>query len=228
MSAHTLDVSLPPITAAGLHDIEGHRRSGSPCRFSLSLPEKASNPARHPLILVLHYGGQPTRYYGRPLIEQLFGPALHGLSPILVAPESLGGRWHEAENESFVLALLDTLIDAYPIDPRQVIVAGYSMGALGSWYLARNYPERFAAAIPVAGVPADSEPVTIPIYTFATPNDEIFAIARFEELCAELTQAGVAIRFERVSAQGHYDVGAFAAPLQAVEPWLRALFEGSL
>lgn len=209
---------------AGLYDLETRLVNGARARFTLALPAARAPASGHPLILVLHYGGQPTRYYGRPLVEQLFAPAFAALDACFVAPESLGGPWTEAANEAFVMALLDAVIDAYPIDPARVVIAGYSMGAIGSWHLLEHYPEHFSAAVPVAGLPAGTLTSRVPVYTLATPTDEIFEFARFEALVAQQRAAGQVIEFAQVPAHGHYDIQGFRAALATVLPWLERIW----
>lgn len=209
---------------AGLYDIETRLADGTRARFTLALPAARRPQSGHPLIVVLHYGGQPTRYYGRPLIEQLFAPAFAALDACFVAPESLGGQWTEARNEAFVMGLLDAVIEACPVDPARVVIAGYSMGAIGCWYLLEHYPERFSAAVPVAGLPAGAVTSRVPIYTLATPTDEIFEFTRFETLVAAHRAQGQPIEFASVPAQGHYDIQGFRSALAAVAPWLEHIW----
>jgi pimeloyl-ACP methyl ester carboxylesterase len=44
--------------------------------------------------------------------------------------------------------LIEWLREEYPVDPQRVSVLGHSMGAGGSTFLARRFPDRIAAAIP--------------------------------------------------------------------------------
>jgi hypothetical protein len=39
----------------------------------------------------------------------------------------------------------------FPIDPRKIVVRGFSMGGASTWHLAAHYPDRWAAASPGAG-----------------------------------------------------------------------------
>jgi len=206
----------------GLHDIETRLADGRSARFTLSLP--AATSVGPPLVLVLHYAGQPTRFYGRPLLEQLFAPALATLDAVLVAPESLGGQWNESANEAWVIGLLDAVVDTYEVDRARIALGGYSMGALGTWHLAAHYPERFSALIPIAGIPAAAVDAMQPAYMLASPDDELFDFARFEDLAAQRRAAGHGVELARVAARGHYDVGGFRSALDAVAPWLAALW----
>ncbi|MGE0483806.1 MAG: hypothetical protein AB7Q81_06680 [Gammaproteobacteria bacterium] len=215
---------LPAPAAPGVHDLELRDAAGRPARFTLALPDTPAPPAGHPLVLVLHYGGQPTRYYGRPLIEHLFGPALARLSPILVAPESRGASWAEPANEAFAMGLVDTLCANYPVDPARLVVGGYSLGAIGTWHLVEHYPERFSAAIPVAGLPNARVTAPVPVYTLATPSDDIFDYAAIERLVDDLRAQGRPVELARVEANGHYDVSGFAPALGTVADWLEAVW----
>ncbi len=206
--------------APGIHDVETRLADGRGARFTLSLP--ASMSSAPPLVLVLHYAGQPTRFYGRPLLEQLFAPAFAALDAVLVAPESLGGPWSDSANEAWVIGLLDAIVAAYGVDPTRIALGGYSMGALGTWHLAAHYPERFAALVPIAGIPSGTVDAVQPAYMLASPDDELFDFARFENLAAQRRDAGYDVELARVPARGHYDVGGFRAALDAVAPWLAA------
>ena len=199
------DTSLPEADDAGMYDIEVERDGGQKARFSLNIPGDASADSAS-LMLILHYGGQPTRYYGRPLIEQLFAPALAPLNAYFVAPEAIDGPWHTETNESFVLSLVDDVCSRYAINPARVIVGGYSMGAMGTWHLLEHYPERFVAGVPVAGFPSQPLKSEAPVFAFHSSSDELFPLDRLETAVTEARERGVAIELTLAAVNGHYDV----------------------
>lgn len=210
--------------AAGIHDIETRLADGSVARYTVSVPALTPPDGRRALVLVLHYAGTPTRFYGRPLLEFLFAPALAPLAAILIAPESIRGQWHNEENEAYVMHLLDSAVAAYDIDPARVVVGGYSMGAIGSWHFIEHYPERFAAALPVAGYP-NSELVCLrPVHTFHSAADELFALAPLQERVTALAALGRPITLTTAQVNGHYDVNGYRAALDVVPAWLTALW----
>ena len=59
------------------------------------------------------------------------------------------------ENQSWsndlVLALMDEIIATHQVDTNRVYLTGLSMGGFGTWSLALQYPERFAAVAPICG-----------------------------------------------------------------------------
>ena len=71
---------------------------------------------------------------------------------VIISPSARGsstwwvGRGHEDFRESW-----DDAMASYSIDPDRVYVAGHSMGGFGSYLVGLIYPDRFAAAFPIAG-----------------------------------------------------------------------------
>ncbi len=209
-----------PPRAPGVHDVEVRLDGNRPARFTLALPD-APGAAPGVLVVVLHYAGQPTRFYGRPLVEDLFAPAWRELGAVFVAPESLGGQWHTEANEAFVMQLVETLQSAYTLDPARTVIAGYSMGAIGTWHFLAHYPARFAAAVPVAGFPSGALECPAPVRTLATESDEIFDFARLRAAVEAARARGCDIALQAVPARGHYDVGGFRDALATLLPWLQ-------
>lgn len=50
-----------------------------------------------------------------------------------------------------VKAALDEVMARYRVDRSRVSVVGYSRGAFGAWAMAEQFPETFAAVVPIAG-----------------------------------------------------------------------------
>lgn len=206
-------------TAAGLYDIEASLAAGRRARFTLALPAGGAQPGQ-PLVLVLHYAGQPTRFYGRPLLAGLVAPALVPLGAVMVAPESLGGPWHEEGNEAFVLGLVDDLAARYGSDPGRRALCGYSMGALGTWHLLVHYPERFSAAVPIAGYPQRADlACAIPVHALHAASDELFPLPPLEAAVAAARARGCPLELSLAEVHGHYDVNGYGPALAALVPW---------
>lgn len=207
--------------SAGVYDIEmpltGQRRG----RFTLSLPADIATAVAAPLVLVLHYAGQPTRYYGRPLLTGLIEPAFRPLQAILVAPESLGGQWQEEANEAFVLELLSQIQSTYTVAPGRIVVTGYSMGAVGTWHFVTHYPELFSAGVPIAGFPNRDLRSAVPVHAFHSANDELFPLDRLREAVAAARAAGTAVELTETPVNGHFDVNGYARALAAAPAWVR-------
>src|SRR5262245_46076997 len=149
--AQTSDAKVP-VFGPGIHN-GVLREAELSISYAISIPKGYSASEAVPLVLALHYGGSPNRA-GHGVLSILVAPAFSALGAIIVAPDSVGGPWSEPENERAVNALLDAVQASYRIDKRRVAVTGFSMGGAGVWHFAGKYPERFSAAIPVAGRPS--------------------------------------------------------------------------
>lgn len=211
---------------AGFHDLQFTSAMGA---MDLSLFLPATVNADTPLILVLHYAGQPTRYYGRPLLETLIQPAFAEVedSPqaLFVAPTSLGGDWRTKENMHAVFEMLEAVENHYATNPSRRVVTGYSMGAVGSWHLQSEKAGFFAAAIPIAGYPTRSGVAChSPVYAIMSNADEVFALAPFEQLTSTLEEQNAPIATEIVEGVGHYNIGGFQDAVSNAARWLSQLW----
>ena len=99
-----------------------------------------------PLILALHYGGEVTPFYSKEYLNLLVKPALKNLGAIITAPDCPGEGWANPDVEKALLEFLEIISKEYNIDPNRIIITGYSMGGLGTWYLASRHSEIFSAA----------------------------------------------------------------------------------
>jgi predicted peptidase len=71
---------------------------------------------------------------------------------VVVSPQAFPNTaWWVEETILILDSLLDEVIATYLVDPDRVYLTGLSMGGYGTWFLATAFPERFAAAVSVAG-----------------------------------------------------------------------------
>jgi len=123
------------------------------CDYLLSLPKGyGEKEQKWPLMLFLHGAGERgsdlnlVKKHGPPkLIEQG-----RELPFIVVSPQCPAGVWW-SERLDTLMALLDEIESKYEVDPSRVYLTGLSMGGFGTWALACERPERFAAIVPICG-----------------------------------------------------------------------------
>jgi len=183
---------------------------------------RAAGP--RPLILALHYGGKPTPYYGEGLIERLVGPAFRELDALIVAPTCPDGGWARPRCEAIALHALDHALATHPVDRSRVLVTGFSMGGMGTWHFATRFPERFSAALPVAGRPLDDALPAIPVWALHSTADEVIPIEPARAALARLAERDPRAHFEVIDGVTHHTTADFAEPLARAVPWLRALW----
>jgi predicted peptidase len=194
-------------------------------RYAIWIPPNYSPSKPVPLVLALHFGGEPNGA-GSSLLNILVRPALQELGAIIVAPDSLGGQWTTTENEQAVNTLLDGVLSSYNIDKKKIVVTGFSMGGAGTWHFAAKYPDRFSAAIPVSGRPTPSaEGWRVPVFAVHSRQDEVVPIGPAEARIAELKKAGVRAEILVLTGISHYQTNRFVDGLKQAVPWLKEIWK---
>ena len=221
----------PPVVGPGLHNLQLLRADEPSIRYAISIPGNYSPSTPVPLILALHFGvrGQDAAGAGGDVVQILIGPALAELGAIVVAPDSVQGNWSSPENEKAVNALLDMVLAHYSIDKKKVAVTGYSMGGSGSWHFAEKFPERFSAAIPVAGrPPASASGWRLPVLAIHSRDDQVAPFDPTEARIVELQKAGVNAKLIALTGITHYQTYRFRDALRRAVPWLREVWRQEL
>ncbi|MCA9217348.1 MAG: dienelactone hydrolase family protein [Planctomycetales bacterium] len=152
----------------------------------LYVPPEAADSER-PVILFLHGAGETgsnNRAQINSNVDNLFAAAKER-GAFLYAPQAktvVGGifNWNDTDRTNEVMLKLDEILAGYNTDPNRVYVTGLSMGGGGTWNLLSRYSDRFAAAVPIAGVRTgdDFEPanlLTTPIWAFHARNDSVIS-----------------------------------------------------
>ena len=183
-------------------------------------PDALSTGDALPVILFLHGAGesgsdgfaQTTVGIG-PAIER--GPAR--FPAVVVFPQASRGYGWRAFNLAAAIAALDDVEASYAVDRDRVYVTGISMGGYGTWLLALEQPERFAAAVPVCGgldrasvlriaalttasleslyLRAARRIAHIPQWVFHGAADDIIPVEESQVMVAALREAGADVRY---------------------------------
>lgn len=217
-----------PVLAPGIHNLALLRANEPAIHYAISIPRNYSPPARVPLVLALHFGvgDGDSAGAGRDVVEILIGPALAELGAIIVAPDSMRGDWSSPENESAVNALLEVVLAGYSVDTKKIAVTGFSMGGTGSWHFAAKYPERFSAAIPVAGrPPASASGWSLPVLAIHSRNDQAAPVGPTEARIAELQKSGVNAKLIALTGITHFETHRFVDGLRQAVPWLKEIWK---
>lgn len=191
--------------------------------YTLYVPKQLRDK-RAPLVVALHYGGKNKDYYSREYLEKLVIPAYKDLGAVVVAPDCPADNWRAPESERAVLALLDHALKELPVDEKRVVVTGFSMGGIGTWFMAARHPERFCAAVALAARPADEPDGRVPFYVIHSKADELFPLAQTEQAVAKLQSRGGKVEFKVVDGITHFETSRFAAPLSGSVAWLNGIW----
>jgi predicted peptidase len=195
--------------------------------YGLSMPGGHDPRKPRPLVLVLHPGGERMPYYGDQVMRQIFLPGLGALDAIMVAPDCPTRAWSDPAAEQAVTALIDRVIAAHAVDPRRILVTGYSLGGSGTWFLSSRHPDRYTAAIVLAG--RTEEPLErlgkVPTYIIHSRDDEVVPFAQAERRAAELSSLGRVVKFEALQGPGHYAMRGYVGALQRASRWVADRWE---
>jgi pimeloyl-ACP methyl ester carboxylesterase len=196
-------------------------------RYTLSLPKAVTSDKPLPLVLALHYGGGGTPFYGGGYLRILVEPALKDLGAVMIAPDCPGRGWTLPDSERAVMALLNRLLETYKINRKRIIVTGYSMGGIGTWYYAGKYPNLFSAAIPISARPNRNvtlEDIPVPFYVIHGEKDELFTVESIKDVVQEYKSRGTSIKLVVLDGVSHYETSLFVPPLKAAISWIREIW----
>ena len=122
---------------------------------------------------------------------------------IVISPQCpKGQRW----SNEFLITLLDDIVARYRVDPNRIYLTGLSMGGNGTWNLAIEYPDKFAALAPVCGW-GDSELVSrikdIPIWVFHGELDTSVPIEKGKNIVETLAKISSNLKTTFYPGRGH-------------------------
>lgn len=187
------------------------RADGGSIGYLLYLPRNYEETTEAlPLMLFLHGRGES---YGPLSLVKKWGPPRlvergDDAPYVLVSPQCPGeSSWNRPEQQAGLIELLDHMIKTYRVDEDRIVLTGLSMGGYGSWRLAADHPERFAAVAPICGGgdPADAEKLkNLPIWVFHGTADGAVPFQRSVDMVEAIKKVGgERIRFTSLEEVGH-------------------------
>jgi predicted peptidase len=123
--------------------------------YLLFLPETyGKDKKRWPLILYLHGSGERGSDFNR--LKKLGLPKKVEQDPkfpfIVLSPQCPAGRfWSDIDVTLMVIAMLGEVCKKYQVDKDRIYLTGLSMGGHGTWWLAQQFPNQWAAIAPICG-----------------------------------------------------------------------------
>ncbi|MEZ0389455.1 MAG: PHB depolymerase family esterase [Verrucomicrobium sp.] len=169
-------------------------------KYLLSLPEDfGKDPARKwPLVIFLHGAGERGDDLAR---LQKHGPpkliaAGKKIPAIVVSPQvPAGSAW----NSHGVKALIDKIVATHPVDQDRIYLTGISMGGFGTWDTLFDYPDTFAAAVPICGGAGvkfvmAQRVKNIPIWIFHGAKDPVVEPSFSQRIYTTLNKLGAPVK----------------------------------
>ncbi|MDG3003132.1 family 16 glycoside hydrolase [Paludisphaera mucosa] len=200
------DASVDP-KAAGFH-LRSVTTDQGEYKYTIYVPEGYDESKTYPAILFLHGAGE--RGDDGVISSQVgLGPAIvqrGGIPAIVVFPQARKTWQADSDDAKAALKALDEVSKAYRVDPKRVVLTGLSMGGMGTWNIAAQHPEKFAAIAPICG-PGRPEDVThflsLPIRGFVGDADSPRLHLGMRTLIEALQSAGAHPEYTEYRAVGH-------------------------
>ncbi len=199
---------------------EGPGRQRMRMTYVLFLPhDYEASKGPYPALVFLHGSGE-VGTDGNAIFAGGLGPAaeLRGRAGtpfaadfpmILVCPQCppRGERWDQTPVLQAALQVLDDAQRKVKIDPDRVYVTGLSMGGKGTWLLAGQAPDRFAAIAPLAAstldLPLARKLKDLSIWTVNGSEDIEDGATNEPQMAAAATAAGGDARATILDGEGH-------------------------
>lgn len=165
-------------------------------RYLLALPDgyQAEATRKWPLIVFLHGSGERG--------DNLEALKKHGPPKLIAAGQKFPAIVASPQCETAhvwdphgVKALTDHLVKTLRVDPARIYLTGLSMGGFGTWDTALEYPDTYAAILPICGgagvkfVMADRIK-DLPVWVFHGARDPVVPLDNSERMVEALKKAG--------------------------------------
>ncbi len=154
---------------------------------------------KYPLMLFLHGAGE--RGDDLELVKRHGPPQLiengQDMPFIVIAPQCPKKQWWPMKNTE-LLQLIESVKEKYPVDVNRIYCTGLSMGGFGTWSLAIERPDLFAAIAPICGG-GDSTKVCaikdVPTWVFHGAKDTVVPIEKSQVMVDSLQACGGNVKF---------------------------------
>ena len=110
-------------------------------------------------------------------------------------------------DNTILMALLNDIISKYKVNENRIYLTGLSSGGSATWSLAIEYPEKFAAIVPISasGEPEDVCALKdVPVWVFHGEKDDVVPIKEDSDMVDALKQCGGNVRFTKYPDVGHW------------------------
>ncbi len=177
-------------------------------KYLLYLPKNYSKQKeKFPLVIYLHGGSQrgndlnKLKTYGLPgLVDKG-----HNYKFIIASPQCPENKTWTTEN--WFDYLYQDLLMKYNIDTNRIYVTGISIGGFGTYEVAMDNPDKFAALVALCGGCNDSTKIcllkNIPVWAFHGTADSLISINETETVVRQLKKCNGNIKFTRLQNKGH-------------------------
>jgi predicted peptidase len=198
----------PAVSTPAEPVVKAPRQTAQSGAFSYWLylpPEYGKTDRSWPLVMFLHGAGERGDNLDR---VKVHGPPKlidrgRDFPFIVISPQCPKNQWWPTAK---LFALLDDVSQKHTVDKDRVYLTGLSMGGFGTWAMACEQPNRFAAIIPICGGgdPKKAAQIRhIPTWVFHGGKDGVVPISRSQDMVDALRAAGGEPKLTIYPNRGH-------------------------
>lgn len=179
-----------------------------PYRIFVPSSYDGSKPA--PLIIALHgMGGDENSYFDQ-YGQGAFKVEAEKRGYIVACPKGRqSASMYLGPAEKDVMDVIEEVKRAYRIDADRIYMTGHSMGGFGTWSIAMNHPQVFAALAPVAGGgnPLGMSKIAhIPQLVVHGDNDKTVAVERSRVMVEAARKLNVELKYIEIPGGDHVSI----------------------
>lgn len=208
--------------------------------YRVYVPKNRPPGEKLPVMLFLHGSGSRGDDNETPVshFSKFISDNPQNYSFIIVFPQCRNGTFWAGEMTEMAVKALDETVKEFNGDEKRLYLSGFSMGAYGTWQTALNYPNKFAALVPIAGgiaplgelSPEDRAVLSrkiaaleysanpyaevamnlrlVPVWVFHGEKDESVPVEESRKIVEELRRIGNQANYTEYPGMGHYSVEA--------------------
>ncbi|HEU4388212.1 MAG TPA: prolyl oligopeptidase family serine peptidase [Blastocatellia bacterium] len=178
--------------------------------YRIFVPAAYDGSKAYPLIIALHgMGGDENSYF------DLYGSGAFKKEAdrrgyIVACPKGRNpASLYIGTAERDVIDVLDEVRHAYNIDPSRIYLTGHSMGGYGTWSVAMNHPDIFAALAPISGggsPPGMAKIARIPQLVVHGDNDKTVPVSASRVMVEAGRKLNTEIKYIEIPGGDHVSV----------------------
>jgi predicted esterase len=178
--------------------------------YRVFVPSTYDGKKAFPLIIALHGMGGDENSYFDGYANGAFKTEAEQRGYLVACPKGREpASMYVGSAERDVLDVMAEMQRSYRIDPARIYMTGHSMGGFGTWSIAVNHPQLFAALAPVAGggnVLDVKKIAHIPQIVVHGDDDRTVPVARSRTMVNAAKAAGANVKYIEVPKGNHVDI----------------------
>ncbi len=191
--------------------------------YRLYIPSKYDGKKDIPLVIALHGMGGDENTLFEAYRSNVLQQSAEQFGYLVVCPK---GRettsMYTGTAEQDVMDVLADVRRQFRVDGKRIYLMGHSMGGYGTWSIAMNHPDVFAALAPVSGGgdPAGLEKIRrIPEFVVHGSADTVVPVKNSRDMVDAAKKLGIEIQYKEIAGGDH--PGAFVPNVADIFAWFQ-------